>query len=68
MKRLCIYAKDVQMITGKGERFARKIIKQIKQKLGKKPHQFVSIKEFCDYVDLQYEEVYYTINNRKPRY
>ena len=67
MKRLCVYTKDIQIITGKGERYARKIIQKIKQNLGKKKHQLVSIKEFCDYVDLQYEEVLNSINNRKYR-
>ncbi|WNM17969.1 transcription initiation factor IIE subunit beta family protein [Flavobacterium capsici] len=57
MSRICIYAKDVQIITGKSERQARKIINSIKDAYAKKKHQPVTIKEFCDYMDLDINDV-----------
>lgn len=47
-KRLCIYPKDIMNITGKSERYSRKLLQNVKFKLGKKPNQFVSFKEFRD--------------------
>ena len=55
--RLCIYPKDVVKITGRTERFSRSLIQRIKQNLNKKPHQFVSIEEFCHYTGLEVEKV-----------
>ncbi len=53
MDRVCIYPKDVKIITGKSERWGREIIKRIKNQLQKQPHQLVSIDEFCQYTGLQ---------------
>ena len=56
-KRICIYPQDVQLITGKSERYGRKIIKNIKDKLQKQKHQLVTIDEFCTYMGLEKEVV-----------
>ena len=56
-KRICIYPQDVQLITGKSERYGRKIIKNIKDILNKQKHQLVTIDEFCNYMGLKKEEV-----------
>jgi hypothetical protein len=56
-KRIVIYAKDVENITGRKERTARKILQEIREKLGKQKWEFVSIKEFCDYTGLKEEDV-----------
>lgn len=56
-KRMCVYPKDVQLITGKSERYGRKLLKQIKAELKKDKHHFVSIEEFCQYTGLAQEEV-----------
>jgi len=56
-KRICIYPQDVQLITGKSERYGRKIIKIIKDKRNKQKHQLVTIDEFCEYMGLEKEEV-----------
>ena len=47
MKRICIYPKDVQVVTGKSERYGRTIIKMIKERLNKEAHQLVTVDEFC---------------------
>lgn len=42
MDRICIYPKDVQIITGKSERWGRDIIKKIKVKFSKESRTFFS--------------------------
>ena len=56
-QRLCIYPKDVQLITGRTERYGCKLLTEIKKKLNKTEHQFVSIDEFCNYTGLDVEQV-----------
>ena len=57
MSRICIYPKDVQVVTGKSERYGRTIIKTIKEQLNKETHQLVTIDEFCDFMGFNVEEV-----------
>jgi len=57
LKRMCIYPKDVQLITGKSERYGRKLLKQIKAELKKDKHHFVSLEEFCKYTGLDPDQV-----------
>lgn len=56
-KRVCIYPKDVQIITGKSYRYSRLLLTEIKKNLNKQEHQFISIEEFCLYTGLKLEEV-----------
>ena len=56
-KRLCIYPKDIQLLTGRSERYARNYLRTMKDALGKQPHQFVTIQEFCEYADLSIDAV-----------
>ena len=57
MSRICIYPKDIQMITGKSERQSRNIIIAIKKKFNKEKHQPVTLEEFCEYMGLKLVEV-----------
>lgn len=57
MNRICIYPKDVQIITGKSDRYARSVIQKIKDHLHKEKHQLVTIDEFCEYLGLKKERV-----------
>ncbi|RYE54409.1 MAG: hypothetical protein EOP48_12385 [Sphingobacteriales bacterium] len=52
MERLCIYPKDIQIVTGRSERYGRNLIKKIKEAFSKENHQFVTIEEFCHYTGL----------------
>ena len=52
MDRICIYPKDVQLITGKSERWGRDIIKKIKMSYNKEKHHLVTVEEFCNYTGL----------------
>jgi hypothetical protein len=47
MNRLCIYPKDIQIITGKSDRYGRYLIKRIKDHFNKEQHQVVTVEEFC---------------------
>lgn len=49
LKRIVIYPKDIQRITGKSERYGRLMIQRIKQELKKDDHQLVTIHEFSAY-------------------
>ena len=62
LARLCIYPKDIQRITGKSERYGRKLLSQIKSHYKKEPHQLVSIIEFCEYTGLNYSDILHYFN------
>lgn len=57
MKRLVIHTKDVMIITGKSERYSRYQIKKIKEEIHKQEHQYLTIREFCEYLGLSPDEV-----------
>jgi hypothetical protein len=57
MKRLCIYPKDIQVITGRSERYGRGLIRKIKDHLDKEKHQLVTVEEFCQYMGMNQETV-----------
>ncbi|MFW6275402.1 MAG: hypothetical protein ACOC2M_02070 [bacterium] len=50
-----VYPKDISRITGKSERYGRKLLKTIKETNEKENHQFVSLEEFSDYTGLPLE-------------
>jgi hypothetical protein len=52
-KRTCIYPKDIQIITGRSERYGRKLLREIRLVLDKKPRQFVTIHEFSEYTGIE---------------
>ena len=56
-KRACIYPKDIQRITGRSERYGRKLLNNIKCFLDKEPHQFITINEFSEYSGIQVDIV-----------
>ena len=62
-KRACIYPKDIQRITGRSERYCRKLINKIKEYLDKEPHQFITINEFSEYSGIQVDIVNQYIND-----
>ena len=53
VKRIIIYPKDIQRITGKSERYGRQLIRKIKEDLAKGDHQFVTINEFSEYTGIE---------------
>jgi len=57
LKRIIIYPKDIQRITGKSERYGRLMIQKIKRDLKKDDHQLVTIKEFSEYTGIDCHEL-----------
>ena len=55
IKRICIYPKDIQLITGRSDRYGRKLLKEMRVHFDKKPHQFVTIYEFSEYTGIDLE-------------
>jgi hypothetical protein len=56
-KRVCIYPKDIQRITGKSYRQSIRILQKIRTDLNKQENELVSIDEFCQFTSLKYELV-----------
>jgi len=56
-KRLCIYPKDIQRITGKSYRQSIRLLQKIRKDLNKQQNELVSIVEFCSYTSLIHEQV-----------
>ncbi len=56
-KRLCIYPKDIQRITGKSYRQSIRVMQKIRVDLDKNDNELVSITEFCAYTSLIHEQV-----------
>lgn len=56
-KRVCIYPKDIQRITGKSYRQSTRMIQQIKASYQKEEEQLVTIDEFCDFTGINQDLV-----------
>lgn len=56
-KRIVIYAKDIENITGRKERTARRILQKIRENNGKSKDEFITITEFCEFTGLKPEQV-----------
>lgn len=56
-KRVCIYPKDIQRITGKSYRQSIRMLQKIRTDLEKQQNELVSIEEFCLFTSLKYELV-----------
>lgn len=56
-KRVCIYPKDIQCITGKSYRQSTRILNEIRKSFNKPKKSLVSIDEFCGYTGLKYEQI-----------
>jgi hypothetical protein len=46
-KRVCIYPKDIMRITGKSERYSRRLLNRIKRHYNKSSHQFITVSELA---------------------
>ncbi|MBT1710762.1 hypothetical protein KK062_21150 [Fulvivirgaceae bacterium PWU5] len=62
VKRIVIYSKDIEKITGRSGRYARKVMATLRRDLGKQKHQFVSLGEFCSYTGIPEAEVMQYLN------
>ncbi|WP_308991957.1 hypothetical protein QLS71_016875 [Mariniflexile litorale] len=64
MYRQCIYPKEISIILGKSYTFSCKLVRTIKDAQGITSQRTITIKEFCDYMDMPYEDVFTMINGR----
>ncbi|QYH39182.1 hypothetical protein GYM62_10395 [Algoriphagus sp. NBT04N3] len=56
-KRCVIYPKDVQLITGRSERYGHSLLSKIRKFYRKKSHQYVTLDEFSEFSGIPLEEV-----------
>lgn len=56
-RRIVIYAKDVENITGRKARTARKLLEKIRESNNKPKDAFVTVREFCLYTGISESEV-----------
>ena len=57
-RRLCLYASDVQLITGRSYKYALRYLAKIRRHYNKEPKQLVTVAEFCNYTGIAVEEVW----------
>ena len=55
--RLAIYTKDIQNITGRSERTARKMLAAMRKRFNKQRGGFITVEEFCSYAGFKVEQV-----------
>lgn len=56
-RRICIYPKDIVVVTGKSYRQSVRLLQGIRRSLNKSDTDFVTIEEFCRAVGLKKEDV-----------
>jgi hypothetical protein len=57
IKRICIYPKDIERITGKSYRQSTRMMQAVRKSLNKLENELVTIEEFCQYAGLKIEQV-----------
>jgi len=62
-ERIIVYADDVAVLTGKGIRYCRELLKEIKESLGKDPKHHVTCCELGEYLNLDPQVIFKSINN-----
>ena len=55
--RVVIYSKDIQNITGRSQRTARKMMNVLRKKYKKNKGAFITIDEFCQHTGIKIEQV-----------
>ena len=62
-KRIVIYVKDVQQLTGKGERTSRTMLQKIRRCKAKSKEQFVSIEDFAEFTGISLDLIKQHLSN-----
>ena len=57
MNRICIYTKDVQIITGKSDKTARAIINKIRCKNNKSKDQPITVKVLAQFLGVDSKQI-----------
>ena len=63
ISRLVIQTDDITKVLGVNIRTAQRLLQTIREELGRKKKDYVSIKEFADYVHLAEEKIIQKISN-----
>lgn len=53
MNRICVYTKDIQIITGKSQRHSRNLLNDMKIFYKKEKYQIITIDELCNYLGIE---------------
>lgn len=56
-KRITIFSKDIERLTGWSPRSAQRLLQEIREHLEKKEGEILTITEFCAYTGLKEEQV-----------
>jgi len=67
MKQICIYPKEVALILGKSQTYAQTLLRTMRDVYKKKKHQAVTIREFCEYMALPFDDVFNMVNGIEKR-
>jgi RecJ-like exonuclease len=62
LHRLVIHTDDISIVLGINIRTAQRLLQTIRETLGRRKNEYVSIKEFADYVHLKEEDVKRTLS------
>jgi predicted RNA-binding protein YlqC (UPF0109 family) len=56
-RRIVLYPRDVENLTGRKGRTARAILQKVRVHFGKPRHALVTVREFCNFMGLDEKEV-----------
>lgn len=62
-ERIFVYPDDVAVLTGKGIRYCRELLNDLKQKLGKDSKHHITCCELGAYLNLDPQVIFKSINN-----
>jgi hypothetical protein len=62
IRRLVIHTDDITVVLGINIRTAQRLLQTIRETLGRRKNEYVSIKEFAEYVHLKEEDVKRTLS------
>ena len=62
-KRIVIYAKDIENITGRSRRTSYTILQKIRKYYNKLKNEFITIQEFCEFMKIREELVRDLLND-----
>ena len=67
MNRYCIYPKEISILLGKSNSYSCNLVRTIRDVYTITSRRPITIKEFCDYMDLPYDEVFAMINGESTK-
>jgi len=65
LTRVVIYSKDIEKLTGRTDRYARKVMRKLEKHYGKTKGQLISVSEVAAYLGLPLQDVIGVLQLRK---